>query len=88
MRWILVIVLVVWLLAVVAWVRANGAPSFLKLAGVLAAGAAIALVGFLLLDLVWWAIGGVAAMLAGMGMVFGVVYWIDRRKVKAYEENA
>jgi uncharacterized iron-regulated membrane protein len=43
--------------------------------------------GFLLLGRVWWAFGGLAAMLFGIAMIFGVIYWLDRRKVEAYERE-
>jgi hypothetical protein len=87
MRWVLVIALVVWFAAVVMWVHRYGARSYLKLAAVLVLGALVALVGFLLLDRVWWAFGGLAAILAGMAMLFGVIYVLDRRKVEAYERE-
>lgn len=86
MRWILVIALVVWVAAVVIWVHRYGARSYLKLAAVLVLGAIVGLVGFLLLDLVWWALGGLAAMLAAIALIFGLIYWLDRRKVKAFEQ--
>jgi hypothetical protein len=82
-HWLLVTVLVVWVLAVVVWVHKYGGRSYLKLGAFLLLGALVAVVGFLILDLVWWAIGGFAAMLAGMGLVFGFVYWVDRRKIEA-----
>ncbi len=87
MRWLLVIVLVVWVAAVVIWVHRYGARSYLKLGAVLLLGAIAAFVGFFLLDLIWWAIGGFAALLAGMGIVFGFVYWVDRRKVEERERS-
>jgi hypothetical protein len=85
MRWILVIALVVFVAAVVMWVHRYGARSYAKLAGVLLLGAAAGLIGFLLLGLVWWAVGGLAAMLAVMALIFGLVYWLDQRKVKEFE---
>ncbi len=87
MRWILIIALVVWVTAVVVWIHRYGARSYLKLAAVLVLGAVVGLVGFLLLGLVWWALGGLAAMLAVIALIFGVIYWLDRRKVEAYERT-
>ena len=87
MRWLLVIALVVWFAAVVMWAHRYGVRSYLKLAAVLVLGAIIGLVGFLLLGRVWWAFGALAAMLVGMAMIFGVIYWLDRRKVEAYERE-
>lgn len=86
MRWLLVIALVVWVAAVVIWVHRYGARSYLKLAAVLVLGAVAGFVGFLLLDLVWWAFGGLAAMLAVLALIFGLIYVLDRRKVKEFEQ--
>lgn len=85
-RWLLIIALVVWVVAVVGWVHRYGARSYLKLGVVLILGAVVAFVGFLILNLVWWAVGGLAAMLVVLGLIFGLVYVLDRRQVKAFEQ--
>ena len=88
MRWILVIALVVFVAAVVMWVQRYGARSYVRLGAVLVLGAVAGLVGFLLLDLLWWALGGMAAMLAVMALIFGLIHWLDRRQVKAFERES
>jgi hypothetical protein len=85
MRLLVVIALVVWVVAVIGWARAYGVRSYLKLAGVLALGMVAGVAGFLVLGLVWWALGGFLAMVAVIALIFGVIYWIDRRKVKAFD---
>ena len=85
MRWILVIGLVVWVAAVVIWAHRYGVRSYVKLAAVLALGAVAGMVGFLLLGLAWWALGAVGALLAAMAVLFGLIYWLDQRKVKDFE---
>jgi len=85
MRWILVIGLIVWVAAVVIWAHRYGVRSYAKLAGVLALGAVAGMIGFLLLDLAWWALGALGGLLAAIAMIFGLIYWLDRRKVKDYE---
>ena len=85
MRWILVIGLVVWVAAVVIWAHRYGVRSYVKLAAVLALGAVVGMIGFLLLGLAWWALGAVGALLAAMAVLFGLIYWLDRRRVKDFE---
>jgi len=85
MRWILVIGLVVWVAAVVIWAHRYGVRSYVKLAAVLALGAVVGMIGFLLLGLAWWALGAVGALLAAMAVLFGLIYWLDQRKVKDFE---
>ena len=85
-RWLLLIALIVWVVAVVGWVHRYGARSYLKLGVVLLLGAIVAFVGFLILEGVWWAFGGFAAMLVVLGLIFGVIYLLDRRQVKAFEQ--
>ena len=85
-RWLLLIALIVWVVAVAGWVHRYGASSYVKLGVVLVLGAVVAFVGFLILDLVWWAFGGLAAMLVVLGLIFGLVYLLDRRQVKAFEQ--
>ncbi len=86
MRILLIIALIVWVVAVAGWVHQYGGRSYAKLAGLLLLGALVGLAGFLVLGLIWWAVGAFAAMLATIALIFGVIYLLDRRKANAFDE--